>query len=172
MTYCQAIMGLTVAQALSAEFLNAAKASFIQILGGIHCSLAVTAEEGGKEEINTRHLLSTYIDVDFSLMVKNSTEGKNVSAIINKSLENGEFLIILSNKTGLSLTGLGGDLGTTKTLSPSASPTHLSPPSAPGILLFNTVISSSVYTSVCTTTCAALNHSPSLGWNMEDECLI
>lgn len=163
-------MGLTVVQALSVEFLNAAKASFIQILGGIHCSLAVTAEEGHEEgeEMYTRHLLSTYIEVDFSLMVKNSTVEKNVSAIINKSFEDGEFLLILSNKTGLSLTGLAADLGTKKSLSPSASPMHPSPPSAPGILLFNTVIYSSECTSICTASCIAHNHSPFSAWKMEN----
>ena len=162
-------MGLTVVQALSVDFLNAARASFMQVLGGIHCSLAVTAEEIEEEEMYTRHLLSTYIEVVFYLMVKNSTEEKNVSAIINKSFEDGEFFLILSNKTGLYLSGYAADLGTKKSLSPSASPMHPSPPSAPGILLFNTVIYSSECTSICTASCIAHNHSPFSEWKMENE---
>lgn len=87
-------------QARSREFLQAASASFSEILGGANCSATVTA----REVLYARRLLSSYIELDFSLVVTSGLEESNVQTIVKDSVTDGDFLLILSNKTGLALT--------------------------------------------------------------------
>lgn len=96
----QVIAGITIVQARSREFLQAASASFSEILGGANCSATVTA----KEVSYARRLLSAYVELDFSLIVTSGLEESNVQAIVKESVKDGGFLLILSNKTGLALT--------------------------------------------------------------------
>jgi hypothetical protein len=87
-------------QARSSEFLQAASASFSEILGGANCSATVTA----REVLYARRLLSSYVELDFSLTVTSGLEESNVQTIVKDSVTDGDFLVILSDKTGLALT--------------------------------------------------------------------
>ena len=104
-------------QALSVEFSLAGAASFSQLLGGANCSTTVTA----RELTYARQLLSAYVEVHFFLVVKSGLELSSVDNIIKECLADGDFLLILSNKTGLALTA-APDSETRNTLSPSKSP--------------------------------------------------
>ena len=100
-------------QARSREFLQAASASFSEILGGANCSATVTA----KEVSYARRLLSAYVELDFTLIVTSGLEESDVQAIVKDSVKDGDFLLILCSKTGLALT--------------AAPPRDSPPPSAP-----------------------------------------
>lgn len=125
-------------QARSREFLQAASASFSEILGGANCSATVTA----REVLYARRLLSSYVELDFSVTVMSGLEESDVQSIVKDSVTDGDFLVILSNKTGLALTAAPER----DSSAPSASPIRYSSSSSSSTL----GIISSINMSTCT----------------------
>jgi hypothetical protein len=118
--------------------LQAASASFSVILGGANCSATVTA----REVLYTRRLLSSYVELDFSLTVTSGLEESNVQSIVKDSLTDGDFLVILSNKTGLALTAAP----VRDSSAPSASPLRYSSSSSSSTLGIISYINMIIYT--------------------------